>query len=41
MKYQIILSGLQFPEGPVFDFNGNLWFVEIKAEILPAGMVRN
>ncbi len=25
-----ILEGLKFPEGPVFDFKGNLWFVEIK-----------
>jgi len=25
-----LLTGLNFPEGPVFDFNGNLWFVEIK-----------
>lgn len=25
-----IISGLNFPEGPVFDFAGNLWFVEIK-----------
>ena len=24
-----IIEGLKFPEGPVFDFNGNLWFVEI------------
>jgi gluconolactonase len=30
MKYQTIISGLNFPEGPVFDFEGNLWFVEIK-----------
>ena len=27
---KIILEGLKFPEGPVFDFKGNLWFVEIK-----------
>jgi gluconolactonase len=25
-----IISGLNFPEGPVFDHSGNLWFVEIK-----------
>jgi len=30
IKHNIILSGLNFPEGPVFDFDGNLWFVEIK-----------
>lgn len=24
-----IIGGLKFPEGPVFDFDGNLWFVEI------------
>ena len=24
-----IITGLNFPEGPVFDFKGNLWFVEI------------
>lgn len=30
MEYQTIISGLNFPEGPVFDFGGNLWFVEIK-----------
>lgn len=28
--YKTILSGLNFPEGPVFDLVGNLWFVEIK-----------
>lgn len=28
--YKLLISGLQFPEGPVFDQNGNLWFVEIK-----------
>ena len=27
---KVIVSGLSFPEGPVFDFDGNLWFVEIK-----------
>ncbi len=26
----MIISGLNFPEGPVFDFDGSLWFVEIK-----------
>ncbi len=30
MEYKVIISGLEFPEGPVFDFAGNLWFVEIK-----------
>lgn len=25
-----LIEGLKFPEGPVFDFKGNLWFVEIK-----------
>ncbi len=30
MKFKTIISGLNFPEGPVFDFSGNLWFVEIK-----------
>lgn len=25
-----IVAQLEFPEGPVFDFDGNLWFVEIK-----------
>jgi gluconolactonase len=25
-----LVEGLKFPEGPVFDFEGNLWFVEIK-----------
>jgi len=30
MEYQSIISGLKFPEGPVFDDAGNLWFVEIK-----------
>lgn len=25
-----IATQLEFPEGPVFDFDGNLWFVEIK-----------
>lgn len=30
MKFRTIISGLNFPEGPVFDFDGNLWFVEIK-----------
>lgn len=29
MEYKSIISGLKFPEGPVFDFDGNLWFVEI------------
>lgn len=30
MEFKTIISGLNFPEGPVFDFDGNLWFVEIK-----------
>jgi gluconolactonase len=30
MKIDTIISDLNFPEGPVFDFEGNLWFVEIK-----------
>lgn len=30
MNSKCIISGLKFPEGPVFDFEGNLWFVEIK-----------
>lgn len=30
MEINTIISGLNFPEGPVFDFDGNLWFVEIK-----------
>lgn len=30
MEFRTIISGLNFPEGPVFDFDGNLWFVEIK-----------
>ncbi|MGD9557876.1 MAG: SMP-30/gluconolactonase/LRE family protein [Mangrovibacterium sp.] len=30
MEFNTIISGLNFPEGPVFDFDGNLWFVEIK-----------
>lgn len=30
MESQIIISGLNFPEGPAFDTEGNLWFVEIK-----------
>ncbi len=27
---ETLITGLYFPEGPVFDFEGNLWFVEIK-----------
>lgn len=34
MDYKIILTGLKFPEGPVFDFEGNLWFVEIQGGTL-------
>jgi len=29
LKNKTIISGLNFPEGPVFDNSGNLWFVEI------------
>lgn len=29
MTGQIIIKGLNFPEGPTFDKKGNLWFVEI------------
>jgi gluconolactonase len=32
--FKTIISGLNFPEGPVFDFDGNLWFVEIKGRNL-------
>ncbi len=28
-QHKVIINGLNFPEGPVFDFEGNLWFVEI------------
>lgn len=28
--YNILISGLHFPEGPVFDQNDDLWFVEIQ-----------
>ena len=27
---QLLISDLKFPEGPVFDAEGNLWFVEIQ-----------
>jgi len=30
MEFRTIISGLNFPEGPLFDFDGNLWFVEIR-----------
>jgi gluconolactonase len=30
MSFITIITGLQFPEGPCFDNDGNLWFVEIK-----------
>jgi gluconolactonase len=30
-RNKVLISGLNFPEGPVFDFKGNLWFVEIKS----------
>lgn len=29
-KVEILIDGLQFPEGPGFDEQGNLWFVEIE-----------
>ena len=29
LENSLLISGLNFPEGPVFDFEGNLWFVEI------------
>jgi len=29
LSRKTIIGGLKFPEGPVFDFDGNLWFVEI------------
>lgn len=32
--FNTIATQLQFPEGPVFDFKGNLWFVEIKGRNL-------
>lgn len=28
--YHTLITGLHFPEGPVFDRSGHLWFVEIK-----------
>jgi len=28
--HRILAEGLRFPEGPAFDENGNLWFVEIQ-----------
>lgn len=30
MSIELLISGLDFPEGPSFDNEGNLWFVEIK-----------
>lgn len=30
VESEILITGLKFPEGPVFDFEGNLWFVEIQ-----------
>jgi gluconolactonase len=30
LKCGVIISGLNFSEGPCFDLEGNLWFVEIK-----------
>jgi gluconolactonase len=29
-RHNVLVSKLKFPEGPVFDPDGNLWFVEIK-----------
>ena len=29
MKHRVIAEGLQFPEGPAFDREGNLYVVEI------------
>ena len=29
-RHNVLVSRLNFPEGPVFDPEGNLWFVEIK-----------
>jgi len=29
LNRKTVIVGLMFPEGPVFDFKGNLWFVEI------------
>lgn len=34
MIINTIIPDLNFPEGPVFDFEGNLWFVEIKGGTL-------
>jgi len=34
IKQKIIIKGVNFPEGPFFDFEGNLWFVEIKGGTL-------
>src|SRR5690554_4957860 len=34
MEFKTLITGLQFPEGPVFDFDGKLWFVEIKGGYL-------
>jgi gluconolactonase len=33
-QLQILVSGLEFPEGPVFDHKGQLWFVEIKGQTI-------
>jgi gluconolactonase len=35
-KIEIIAEGLQFPEGPAFDLERNLWCVELKGEGLVA-----
>lgn len=34
IENNVILKDLKFPEGPVFDKDGNLWFVEIKGRNL-------
>ena len=33
-KVEVLIEGLKFPEGPVFDEKGELWFVEIKGGTL-------
>lgn len=30
IQNKVIITGLKFPEGPIFDRKGNLWFVEIE-----------
>lgn len=29
LEFNVVVSGLKFPESPIFDEEGNLWFVEI------------